>query len=337
MLQRTMIIGLIAKVTLFVAIQWLARTGGTLAALIASEVIIGSASNVITWLFSRKWLRPAFDFDWGSVWLILQEGLPLFVSSAFILLYIRIDVFFLQYYRSNAEIGIYAAAYRLTESLPLVASALTNSIFPVMCQQIHAVNEVSLNRLLRVSFKLLLGAIIPMALVLVFASGAVTNTLYGNRFVGSAPLLAILACNQLLVYTNVLLTTLLVARGRNVALLWLTLVMLAFNVASNFIVIPQYGATGATVTTCATELVGTMVFLSLTATTNMFVKAVSRLLIPSAICGALLALLVPHDLQATLALAGGIAVALAVYLILVVLLRVFDHEEWVRLKRLAWQ
>jgi O-antigen/teichoic acid export membrane protein len=145
-----MVIGLLSKVALFVAIQWLSRSGGTLTSLMAVEVIIGSASNITMWLFSRRWLRPSFDFDWGSVWLILQEGLPLFVSTAFVMLYIRIDVFFLEYYRGNAEIGLYAAAYRLTESLPLIAGALTNSIL-VMCQQIHAPNEPSLNKLLRVS------------------------------------------------------------------------------------------------------------------------------------------------------------------------------------------
>lgn len=177
----------------------------------------------------------------------------------------------------------------------------------------------------------------PLALVLAFTSGAVTNILYGNRFDGSAPLLAILACNQVLVYINMLLTTLLVARGRNVALLSLTLVMLAFNIAINFLVIPRYGALGAAMTTAATELAGAIGCLILTATANILVKAVSRLLIPSVVCGALLALLTPRDLQATFPLAGTIAAALAVYLILVARLRVFDREEWTRLKRLAWQ
>ena len=101
--------------------------------------------------------------------------------------------------------------------------------------------------------------------------------------------------------------------------------------------VPRYGALGAAVTTGATELVGTIGCLVLTATTNIFVKAISRLLIPGAICGVLLALLIPHDPHATFTLAGTIAAALSVYLILIALLRVFDREEWARLKRLAWQ
>ena len=335
--QRPILIGVTSKVVLFGAIQWLARSGGSLTALIAAEVIIGSASNVVTWLLSRGLLKPEFRLDLGSTWLILMEGFPLFVSTTFVMLYVRVDVFFLQHYRGNSEIGLYAAAYRLTESLPLIAAALTNSIFPVMCAQIHAFNETSLNRLLRVSFKLLLGTIVPVILVLAFCSGAVTHVLYGNRFDGSAPLLAILASNQLLVFTNILLTTLLVARGRNLFLLYVTLAMLSFNIGINFFVIPRYGALGAAITTVLTELIGAIAYLVLTSTTTMFIKVVGRLVIPGVICTSLLALLTPGNAGLSFTLALSITAALAAYFGLLGLLRVFDREEWTRLKKLAWQ
>jgi O-antigen/teichoic acid export membrane protein len=335
--QKPMLVGIASKVVLFAAIQLLARSGGSLTALIATEVAIGSASNVCTWLLSRNLLRPAFRLDWSAAGLILMEGFPLFVSTAFVMLYIRVDVFFLEHYRGNTEIGLYAAAYRLTESLPLIASALTNSIFPVMCTQIHSVNEASLNRLLRISLKLLLGLIVPLVLVLSFCSGVVTHVLYGNRFDGSAPLLAILAINQILVYTNILLTTLLVARGRNVVLLYVTLAMLAFNIGINYFVIPQHGALGAAVTTVLTELVGTAAYLILTSTTAIFFQAIGRLLIPGLICSSLLALLTRGNAGLSLTLAAYITAALAAYLGLIGLLHVFDREEWTRLKKLAWQ
>src|SRR5262249_20139108 len=154
--------------------------------------------------------------------------------------------------------------------------------------------------------------------VLAFCSSAITTTLYGNRFVGAAPLLAILGANQILVYTNILLTTLIVARGKNVTLLYITLAMLIFNIGINFIVIPGYGALGAAVTTGLTELVGTVGCLLLTSTTGVFIRTITRLAIPSLICGGLLAML-SAGAAPSFALAVSIAAALAAYFSLIAL------------------
>jgi O-antigen/teichoic acid export membrane protein len=117
---------------LLIAVQWLARNGGTLQALVIVEVLLGALNNVAVWLWSRSIAKPAWKFEWPIARSILLEGLPLFLTSAFITLYFRIDVFFLDHFRTQAEIGAYAAAVRLTEAMPLIASAVTNSIFPVL-------------------------------------------------------------------------------------------------------------------------------------------------------------------------------------------------------------
>ena len=52
------------------------------------------------------------------------------MSSVFIALYFRMDVFFLEYFVGAAAVGAYAAAYRLTEAIPLAATAFTSGRVP---------------------------------------------------------------------------------------------------------------------------------------------------------------------------------------------------------------
>src|SRR5205823_1989756 len=181
MLRIPAIVSLLTRLLLLAVVQWLARNNGSLAALIATEVILGAANNIIVWLWSGTLVRPVWNFKWDTARVLLWEGLPLFLTSAFVALSFRIDVFFIDHYRTQGEIGVYAAAYRLTESMPLIASALATSIFPVLCQQIHESNDTSLNKLIGMSLKILLAIVIALAIVLAFYNNAVINLLYGLR------------------------------------------------------------------------------------------------------------------------------------------------------------
>lgn len=315
-----------SRLLLLLGVQWLARTGGTLSGLVALEVVQGAGANIVIWLLSRGLIRPVWTLERKVVLDLLRQGVPLFLTSAFVSLYFRVDVFFLDHYWNPAEIGNYAAAYRLAEAMPLIAAAVTNSIFPVLCQQIHNGNAAAERKLFRISLKMLLAVAGAIALVLWFYSQGVIATLYGTRFHEAAPLLAILGCNQILVFSNILMTTLLVARGQNRTFMYLTFGMLIWNVALNIAVIPRFGALGAAWTTLATELAGTIGCLVVTSTGRVFAKAAGRLLIPVGLCFGFFTFLAPRAAgfaAASLLLPAGIMLVYGA----TVFLTFFDADE----------
>ena len=332
-------ISLASRLLLLVVVQWLARTGGTIQALVVAEVTLGAMNSITVWLWSRWLIKPIWQFDWTAVRALMIEGVPLFLTSAFVALYFRIDVFFIDHYRvqSLSEIGVYAAAYRLTESMGLIAQALTSSIFPVLCQQIQAGSQASLVKLIRISLKILLGVAVAIAIVLTFYSQTVITLLYGGKFEGAAPLLAILACNQILVYTNILTSTILVARGQSRTLMLITMAMLVWNIALNFLFIPRYGALGAAWTTMSTELAGTVCCVLATSTGKVLFETITRLAIPAVACMGLLLLFAPGQANSRMAAIEQMSAVLTVYTAAVMLLRVFNSEEREHLRRLAWQ
>lgn len=336
MLWQPALINLASKVTLFSAFQWILRSGGSLKTLIVTEVFLGSVNSLILWLCSRSLLKPIYSFDLTAARRMLYESIPLFLTSVFETLYLRIDVFFLGHYRNEAAIGIYASAYRITESLPLVALAVVNSIFPVMCQQIHEGNESSLTKLVLATLKILLAAVIPAVLLLAFYSNQVTRVLYGTRYEGSAVLLAILAWGQILLFSNILLSALVIARGESRVVMLISLGMLALNFTLNYLIIPSYGAVGAALTTVATELAGTLAYLAVTSMMRPFVQAISRLLIPAATCGMVLAFFGQRSQPWRLMSIWPVLAIAVLYPASLYLFRVFNEEEWERLRKLIW-
>jgi O-antigen/teichoic acid export membrane protein len=335
MLYGPALANLASKGVLFFAVQLIARSGGSLVVLIATEVFLGSVTSVGLWIWSRSLIRPSYRFDLVEFGRMLSEGIPLFLTAVFVTLYFRIDVFFLSHYRNDASIGIYAAAYRLTESLPLIASAVSNSIFPVICQQIHEGNESSLAKLVRVSLKILLAAIVPVVLLLAFYSNQITRLLYGMRYEGSATLLAILAWGQILLFSNILFSVLIVARGNSRVLMFITLGMLVLNFALNYLIIPAHGAVGAALTTVATELAGTLACVAVTSMARPFAQAISRLLIPAAICGLILVLFGQRSQPWNLMSIWPVMAVAVLYPAFLYLFRVFNEEEWGRLRNLV--
>lgn len=321
---------LVSRLALWAAIQVLARKGASVAALIMVEVILGGITTAGLWIWARRLLSPSYRLDRLIAGTLLTQGIPLLMTSVFIALYFRMDVFFLEYFVGAAAVGSYAAAYRLTEAIPMAATAFTSSLFPVICQLLHQGEEHRLQKLLVSAQKILMAIVTPVLVVLTCYALPLVGLLYAGRFDSSSTALAILSCGQVFVFANILSTTLLVARNQGPILMGVTMGMVPLNALLNYLVIPGYGVPGAAATTVATEFAAFCCLLLITKTAGRFFSALTRVLPP-----ALLALLFAWTLQhyAPAGLVWQIPLILILYGLSIRFLGVFDQEEWDRLKK----
>lgn len=324
------LISLSSRTLLLIAVQVLARGGAQVGTLIALEVTLGGITTLVLWSWAHHMLAPTYRMDFSTIRRLLTEGIPLFMTSVFIALYFRIDVFFLEYFSGNDAVGSYAAAYRLTEAIPIAATAVTGSLFPVVCQLFHQGDSLLLEKLVRGSQKILLAMALPAALILAWHALPIVRVLYGGRFDSSAQALAILGCGQIFVYSNILSSTLLVASNRGRQLMLTTLAMLCINVVLNFLIIPVYGVPGAAATTVLTEIAGTIALVFPTGTYRGLVNAMSRLLVPASVFVVVLWLCSRVSPAIRL---WSVLPAMAGYALTIRVLSVFDQEEWSRLKK----
>jgi O-antigen/teichoic acid export membrane protein len=60
---------------------------------------------------------------------LLKKSLPIALTSISVMIYTRLDIFFLGYFSSKSEIGYYSIAYRITEPFIFISAAFAISIY----------------------------------------------------------------------------------------------------------------------------------------------------------------------------------------------------------------
>ena len=317
------------RLCLWAAILVLAGVEAMLVAFIAVEVAIGFVRSVIIWFDATRLVRPVWVLKKKITWDLIRQGAPLSASTVFMTLYFRIDVFFLDYFWGSGEVGGYAAAYRLAEAIPLLATAVSASIFPLICQYDSRKDFDSLAKLLRGSQKVLLALVVIVGVSIMWCSGWLVDLLYSGKFPDAALALTILGIGQIIVFSNLLSFSVLTARNRGRSMMLVTAAMLPGNAVLNWLVVPHYGMVGAAATTVATELVGMMILANLTGILAWFVADLSRLVIPA---GAAWGVFWWADSVGVLAI-WMVPVAAAVFAGLLALTRFFSREEWQKIRR----
>lgn len=199
-----------------------------------------------------KW-RPAFNWQiWrqlaASSWPL---GLMLLVNAV----YFRADVVILSWFRPAVEVGWYGVAYRVVDSGLFFPAMFGGLLLPKISAARGAKNLDRVKLLIRDSLNFLAlaaGLVLP---VLMIKSRDIVHFISGESYLAAAPLLSWLSLALAAMFFGNLFGFVLVAFERQRDLLKLYLVLVAFNVGSNLVLIPRWGATAAAVTTLATELI----------------------------------------------------------------------------------
>ncbi len=195
---------------------------------------------------------PTFDRE---VWRDLQAAaLPLGFFMISLNLYSYVDTVILGVMRSNAETGLYGAAYRIYEGLTYPPSIVASLVTPRL-SYLFVHDRARVNRLLlrAVSGAAALGIVIG-GVGIVIAAPLVT-LLFGASFAGAAQPLQILAGGALFVFCTWILHAAAIATNLDRRLFMTTVIGLGSNVGLNLLFIPRWGISGAASATVIAEAV----------------------------------------------------------------------------------
>ena len=198
-------------------------------------------------------LRPVVDRTyWRS---LLGTSIVLGIAIAVAQVYFRIDAVLIALIRSSEEVGLYAAAYKFIELSDLIVVAVGVSLLPPLARFVTT-GDARARPLVQRAFDVLVAAAAPLSIgMLAFADEIVTLTA-GEDFADAADALRLLAPYVLFSFAAGALWRVMLASGRDRALLGIALVVLAANVALNVALIPAYGFEAAAVVAVASEVVG---------------------------------------------------------------------------------
>jgi O-antigen/teichoic acid export membrane protein len=263
---------------------------------------------------------------------LFKIGISVGIAGTLTFAYGRIDQILVYELSSNtAEVGVYAAMYKILDNAGFVPMAVMTTLFPIMAglfpadpQRLKRMMQIAIDYLTIVS----LGA---LALTLV-AAEPIVELLYGADYVSGATTLTILIASFIPICIGNVAGNMVVAMDLQRRYIWFAALGLALNVPLNLILIPEYGIEAAAWITLATEVL--VVSLSLIMVLRKIEMRLSLRHIGLALLAAVASALAVWGLRQ--AGAGAIVLVLAMtalYPPLLVALRALDLDELRRLLR----
>jgi len=213
------------------------------------------AAKALTLVFARRALRAvavdaSVGFDPALMKSLLLGSWPFFVTTVFVILYARLDIVMLSFFREEEAVGYYNAAYKLMEGMGLLASSFVTAVYPVLSRLFMDAPD-RLSVVYRRSLRYLLAFVLPAAAGLTLIAPDMMPALFGANFGPAAVVLMILVWGQALDCINPLLAQTLRATDREKTVAFITGLGAVFNGLTNLALIPLFGMYGAAATTVA--------------------------------------------------------------------------------------
>lgn len=185
---------------------------------------------------------------------LLSRSWPLILSSIGSVIYLKIDQVMIGHFADKAEVGIYAVAVRFSEIWYFIPTALASSLFPSIIKLKERTEEeyhAQMQRIYRIMVIVALAIALPVTLL----ARPGISFLYGAEYAaaGDVLMIHIWACPA--IFMAAVLSKWLISED----LLIFSFTRHGFgalaNVALNIVLIPEYGAAGAAISTVASYTV----------------------------------------------------------------------------------
>lgn len=207
---------------------------------------------------------------------LMQDAWPLFLAAITVSLYMRIDVVMLEAMSNSREVGIYAAAARISEIWYFVPMVIVSSVSPYLVTLFLENRSLYLLRLRRLYFLMFWLSTVGYGLTFYF-SELIIATLFGADYNGAASVLAIHSWSGIAVFLGVASSQYLLIEQMQKYSLYRTIIGAVANIALNFALIPTMGAEGAATATLISYFIATYSLIFFKATRR---HAVTLLMAP---------------------------------------------------------
>lgn len=256
------------------------------------------------------WLFGSADF-----WFMARESFPVLCWQLVSLAYYKVDVLLLGVFRTEAEVGWYAAAYKLFEVPIMFGWLAVQALLPLM-SRLYQTSHDGLVLLFEKTLKYIWIVGLGVAILMAALSRPVVELLLPSEYEPAVRLLVVLGASLPFMVGCVLFGNLFIAMDVQARMARWSLASLAVNISLNLVLIRQFGVMGAAITTLVSEIFSFLLFYGFAAHFLRHVRMAEVFLAPILVAaGVLLLLLVAEHYTSPLAgLAGIVIYPVALYL-----------------------
>ncbi len=245
------IIGIFNRCMGFLLLMGAVWMGYGLVAMACALLLAEFVSMLITLKYARRFVKPIWRFD-PKLWKeVLSSSIPLGIAGFFVALINRVDFIMLERMTDLHQVGLYSAAYKVTNLLEMFPLMVMGTIYPLMSQ--YAGEDLGRLRVLYKRSVFYLGLVaLPMGLGITLLAPVIIRLLFGAQFFGAGRGLMVLVWSTVFLYLALSGGNLLISMAKeNVNLLILALGVVV-NIGLNVLWIPIMGFVGAALSTVIT-------------------------------------------------------------------------------------
>lgn len=197
-------------------------------------------------------------FSAREAWRLYIVAFPLGLSAVLTTVLVRVDAVLLSWFKPQAVVGIYGAAYRVLDSTMFIPWTFASTLMPT-----YSRGGEGLTAAVQGGYKVMLAVLAPISLTLALFAEPIMRIVFGTEYTDGATALRLLSGTITLFGLSYLAQTALIARDRQKVIPWLTAGTAIENIALNLALIPAYSLNGAAFATTFAELSRCIVALAL--------------------------------------------------------------------------
>lgn len=226
------------------------------------SVFAVSASNILNFINLRKYVtfKKTGEYHFRNH---MSTMLTFFLISVSISIYTNLDSVMLGFMKGDAEVGYYTVAVKVKLALVSFLIAINGVLLPRFSYYLESGERDRMNSILRKTTKVMLGISMPLAILFMIFAREVVMILAGSDFEPAVPaMIAIMPTLVVIGISSLYGNQVLVPMGQEKAVAISAAAGAVTNLIINAILIPPYGAAGASVSTLIAEVMVLIFILS---------------------------------------------------------------------------
>lgn len=248
---RGLIIRFLCAITLFVFV----RDKGDL--LIYGLVIVGSTvgNNLINFIHLHQYIQPS-RIDWSRLNITrhIRPAFRIFMLNVVISIYVQLNTIMLGFMTDDRTVGLFTSGVKITNILTVIITSLSAVMLPRCAHLIGEGKIDEFNSIIRKSYYLLMFSAIPMTAGVMLLARPITLCFCGDDYLGSIPVVIFTAPTIIFIgMTQIIGIQILYPYGKEMLVIYSTLVAAVLNVVLNLLLIPLFAETGAAISTLIAE------------------------------------------------------------------------------------
>ena len=179
---------------------------------------------------------------------ILHVSLPMLLSGSMLMITHWTNTLMLGMFRTEAEVGIFNVAAKISTSISFTLIAVTTIAAPKFAEFYGKKDYIGLEKFIQQSTKLIFWTSLPILLVIAFFPSFILG-IFGDEFKTGVFALLVLTIGQFISSISGSVGILLNMTGKHKVYQYIMIATTILNIILNLLIIPKYGINGAAIVT----------------------------------------------------------------------------------------